>query len=220
MSAWNILLIGAPGSGKGTQALKLVNQKKLAHLSTGDLFRSHLKQKTDLGLLAKSYIDKGQLVPNSVTSDMVAKFAKKVSQDTGIVFDGFPRNLSQAEALEKILTQNSRSLHRVIFFEISDEQVIERLTGRLYAPKSGLVYHVINKPPKQERICDVSGEVLITRPDDAEEVIQSRLNVFHQETKPLLSYYKKRELLHIVNASGSPELVFNSILKVLSACYV
>ena len=213
MSAENILLIGAPGSGKGTQALKLVTQKKLAHLSTGDLFRNHLQKKTDLGLLAKSYIDKGQLAPNSVTNDMVASFVKEISQKTGIIFDGFPRNLSQATALETILAQNSRQLHGVIFLEIFDRQVIDRLTGRLYAPKSGLVYHVENNPPKKEGICDVSGEALITRPDDTEEVIQSRLNVFHQETKPLLNYYEKQKLLHIVSANGSPETVFNSILQ-------
>lgn len=213
MSAQNILLIGAPGSGKGTQALKLVNQKKGAHLSTGDLFRNHIKQKTDLGLLAKSYIDKGQLVPDQITNDMAEDFVKKVSQETGIIFDGFPRNISQAEALKVILTQNRRQLHKVIFLEISDRQVIERLTGRLYAPKSGLVYHTKNKPPKKQGICDVSGEALITRPDDTEEVIQSRLNVFHQETRPLLDYYKKKELLHVVNANRSPEEVFHSIIS-------
>ena len=215
MSAQNVLLVGAPGSGKGTQALKLVHQKKWVHLSTGDLFRSHIKQKTNLGLLAKSYIDKGQLVPNQVTNDMAEDFVKKILQETGIVFDGFPRNLSQAGALEIILSHNNRQLHKVIFLEISDKRVIERLSGRLYAPKSGLVYHVKNKPPKTEGVCDISGEALITRPDDAEKVIQSRLNVFHQDTKPLLNYYKKQKLLQVVNANFSMEQVFNSILQIL-----
>ena len=215
MSGQNILLIGAPGSGKGTQALNLLNQKKWAHLSTGDLFRNNIKQETDLGLLAKTYIDKGQLVPDQVTNDMTEHFVKEIAQETGIIFDGFPRNVSQAEALKVILAQNNRFLHKVIFLEISNKQVIERLADRLYAPKSGLVYHIKNKPPKKEGVCDVSGEALITRPDDTEDVIQSRLDVFHQNTKPLLSYYKEQETLRVIDASRSPKQVFDSILQVL-----
>ena len=215
MSAQNILLIGAPGSGKGTQALKLVRHKKLSHLSTGDLFRSNLKQQTELGLLAKTYIDKGQLVPDTVTNDMVGQFVKELSPKQGIVFDGFPRNISQAEAFKTILSQNKRQLDQVIFLEISDQKVIERLTGRLYAPKSGLVYHTKNNPPKKEGLCDVSGEALITRPDDTKEVIQSRLDVFHKNTKPLLNYYKAQGILQIIDASLSPDKVFNSLLQVL-----
>ena len=215
MSAQNILLIGAPGSGKGTQALKLVNQKKSQHLSTGDLFRANLKQQTELGLLAKTYIDKGQLVPDQVTNDMVGQFVKEVSQETGIIFDGFPRNISQAEAFKTILAQNKRQLNKVIFLEISDEQVIKRLSGRLYAPKSGLVYHAKNNPPKKEGLCDVSGEVLITRPDDTREVIQSRLDVFHKTTKPLLNYYKAQDILQIIDASLAPKQVFDSLLQAL-----
>ena len=215
MSAQNILLIGVPGSGKGTQALKLVRHKKLSHLSTGDLFRSNLKQQTELGLLAKTYIDKGQLVPDTVTNDMVGQFVKELSPKQGIVFDGFPRNISQAEAFKTILSQNKRQLDQVIFLEISDKKVIERLTGRLYAPKSALVYHIKNKPPKKEGLCDVSGEALITRPDDTKEVIQSRLDVFHKNTKPLLNYYKAQDILQIIDASLSPDKVFNSLLQVL-----
>ena len=213
MTAQNILLIGAPGSGKGTQALKLANQKNLSHLSTGDLFRSNLKQKTDLGLLAKSYIDKGRLVPDRVTNDMVRRFVKDVPAEKGIIFDGFPRNIAQAEAFKSILIQNKRSLHKVIFLDISDKQVIERLTGRLYAPTSGLLYHIKNKPPKKEGICDISGEALLARPDDSKEVIQSRLAVFHKNTKPLLNYYK--EILQIIDAGPAPKQVFDSILKSL-----
>ena len=217
MSAQNILLIGAPGSGKGTQAFKLVSHKKLSHLSTGDLFRFNLKQQTELGLLAKTYIDKGQLVPDKVTNDMVGQFVKNVSQKQGIIFDGFPRNISQADVFKIILSQNKRQLHKVIFLEVSDEQIIERLSGRLYAPKSGLVYHVKNKPPKKEGVCDVSGEILITRSDDTKKVIQSRLDIFHKNTKPLLNYYKKtHEIFQLIDASLTPEKVFDSLLQVLS----
>ena len=215
MSAQNILLIGPPGSGKGTQAVKLTQKKKLKHLSTGDLFRANLKQKTDLGLLAKTYIDKGHLVPDQVTNDMVGRFVKEVSTKTGIIFDGFPRNIAQASALKAILSKNSLLLHKAFFLEISDKKVIERLTGRLYAPKSGLLYHIKNKPPKKSGVCDVSGEALITRPDDSEEVIQSRLNVFHQTTKPLLNYYGKENMLEVISADQSSEQVFNSILRFL-----
>ena len=217
MSGQNILLIGAPGSGKGTQALRLVEQKQFVHLSTGDLFRKNLKNKTELGLLAKSYIDKGQLVPDKVTNDMVGAFVKEVSQEKGIIFDGFPRNLSQAVAFKTILEENSRFLYKLIFLELSDKQVIERLSGRLYASKSGLIYHIRNKPPKKEGVCDVSGEVLITRPDDTEEVIKSRLNVFHRDTKPLLDYYKQQNQLVEIKADQTPEQVFNSILEVLES---
>ena len=215
MSAKNILLIGPPGSGKGTQALCLVEQKQFVHLSTGDLFRKNLKNKTELGLLAKSYIDKGQLVPDKVTNDMVGAFVKEISQEKGIIFDGFPRNLSQAAAFKAILEESSRVLYKLIFLELSDKQVIERLSGRLYAPKSGKVYHVKTRPPKKEGICDVSAEALITRPDDTEEVIKSRLNVFHQDTKPLLDYYKQGGLLHVIDASLSPQQVFDLILQEL-----
>ncbi|MCY4321005.1 MAG: adenylate kinase [Bdellovibrionaceae bacterium] len=217
MAELNILFIGAPGSGKGTQSFKLAQKKNLIHLSTGDLFRNNLKQETDLGLLAKSYIDKGQLVPDSVTTDMVADFVKKISDKKGIVFDGFPRNLVQAKNFKKILSGNNRILNQVIFFKISNQQVIARLTGRLYAQKSGLVYHVKNNPPKKKGVCDVSGETLITRTDDNPEVIAERLDIFHKNTEALLNYYKKENLLKTIDAFYSPNEVFNSILKALES---
>ena len=154
-------------------------------------------------------------MPDSVTNDMVADFVKKISGGKGFIFDGFPRNLVQAKAFKKILSESCRALNQVIFFEISDQQVIERLTGRLYAEKSGLVYHTKNKPPKKKGVCDVSGETLITRTDDDPEVIKSRLDIFHKNTKPLLGYYKKEKLLETIDAVCSPDKVFNSILKIL-----
>ncbi len=211
----DILLIGAPGSGKGTQAVRLVSHKNLAHLSTGDLFRKNLKEKTALGLTAKSYIDKGALVPDEVTNGMVKNFVTGVSQDKGIVFDGFPRNFSQAEALQKICDETDRELNKVIFLDVSDDMIVERLTGRLWAPTSGCVYHVKNNPPKRKGFCDKSDEPLITREDDKEEVIRSRLEVFHQNTKPLLTYYKKKGLLKKIKAELSPEKVFHQIQQAL-----
>ena len=211
----NILLIGAPGSGKGTQALKLVKKKKAVHLSTGDLFRRHLREKTKLGLLAQSYIDKGLLVPDGVTNNMVKDFMDSISEKSVIVWDGFPRNLAQAKAFESLLEEKNRSGKAVIYLKISDQEIIDRLSGRLYAPQSGKIYHIKNKAPKREAICDVSGERLIQRPDDKKEVIQSRLEVFHKQTKALLDHYNQQGLLKIVSASQGPDKVFRDILSYL-----
>ena len=215
MTSYNLILIGAPGSGKGTQALKLVNSKNFLHLSTGDIFRENIKNQTELGILAKSYIDKGDLVPDSITQGMIRDFIKDISQEQNMVWDGFPRNLIQAEAFQRILEEKKWEISQVIYFKISDEKVIQRLSGRFYAPKSGLSYHKINKPPKKEGYCDVSGEALISRSDDKEEVIKSRLKVFYKQTEPLLNYYKKKKLLIELDADLKPEQVSTNLLKFL-----
>lgn len=212
----NILLIGAPGSGKGTQAKKLAKTKDLVHLSTGDLFRDHLKQQSPLGREAKSYIDKGQLVPDTVTNNMVQGFLQKIPLNKGVVFDGYPRNTEQAQALDDILKPTSRRLEHVIFFEISDNQVVSRLSGRLLAPKSGCVYHITNKPPKKAGFCDQSGEKLVKRPDDQEETIRARLKVFHKENQALLSYYKAQGFVKNLNAEQAPEGLFSQLNELLT----
>jgi len=217
MKSYNLVLIGAPGSGKGTQAIKLAESQKFLHLSTGDIFRQNIKNQTKLGLLAKSYIDKGLLVPDLVTQNMIKDFIKDLPIEQNIVWDGFPRNLVQAEAFEALLKEKGWWLFRVIYFKISDEKVIQRLSGRLYAPKSGLSYHSINKPPEKKGFCDVSGEPLISRSDDREEIIRSRLAVFYRETQPLLSYYKKKSLLAEVNADLPPNQVSKQILEQIKA---
>lgn len=211
----NIILIGAPGSGKGTQAGKLISGRKLRHLSTGNLFRKNLKEGTPLGLKAKSYLDQGALVPDQVTNDTVEDFLKGIPLEEGVIFDGFPRNLFQAEALDQILSSLGRTLDKVIFFEISDDQVVDRLSGRLWAQKSGCVYHIKNNPPKQAGVCDQSGEALITRADDKEEVIRHRLKVFHENTKDLLKHYKTKGILDSLSAELSPEELFAQISKIL-----
>ena len=216
MKFCNLVFIGSPGSGKGTQSLRLVKTQNFIQLSTGDIFRENIKNKTELGLLAKSYIDKGKLVPDQVTQNMIKDFIQNIPQEQSMVWDGFPRNLVQAEAFNVLLKERNQKLTGVIYFKISDEKVIQRLSGRLYAVKSGLIYHKINKAPKKEGVCDVSGETLITRTDDTEEVIKSRLKVFYKETKPLLSYYKKQNLLLEINADQSPEAVSKEIFKYLN----
>jgi len=213
MKVCDILLIGIPGSGKGTQALKLVQKKSFFHLSTGDLFRYNLKEKSSLGLLAKSYIDKGQLVPDFLTQDMVRDFIKNIPQTKSIVWDGFPRNLSQSEAFDDILKKNNRSLTKVFYLKLSETEVIERLSGRLYAPKSGLTYHIKNKVPKKKGICDVSGETLISRSDDKKDVIKKRIAVFYEQTKALLNHYKQQNLLIEVEAFVKPDELFQKILN-------
>ena len=190
----NVVFIGAPGAGKGTQAKKLEEEKVgWRHLSTGDLFRENFRKKTPLAQSAKLYVDRGELVPDAITNDMVESFLKGESLEQSIVFDGWPRNLPQAEALDRIFSETGRLLNRVIFFEISDTQIVQRLSGRLHAVKSGCVYHVQMNPPKRPGFCDQSGEPLVVREDDREDLILSRLKIFHQDTKPLLKYYQKKQ---------------------------
>lgn len=210
----NILLIGAPGSGKGTQAEKLKAEMNLQHLSTGNLFRENFKKNTPLGQTARIYMDKGELVPDEVTNEMVRDFVKNTSAEKGLVFDGFPRNLFQAETLDQILKEANRELNHVIFLDVPDDIIVERLTGRLWAQKSGCIYHIKYNPPKKTGFCDESGEVLITRRDDREDVLRSRLDVFRKETLILLDYYEKKDCLSKIHATGSPEKVFSQILKI------
>ena len=211
----NILLIGAPGAGKGTQAERLKAETRYGYLNTGDLFRKNLAENTALGQEAKTYIDKGELVPDSVTNDMAKAFLASFPPSQGMIFDGWPRNLNQAEAMDKIFSQTGRQLNKALFLDLGDQKAVERLSGRLYAPKSGRVYHVKKRPPRRAGFCDNSGEALVKRPDDKEEVIRARLKVFHKNTKPLLAFYQKKGLLRRIPADSGPDEVFSGILKAL-----
>lgn len=211
----NLLLIGVPGAGKGTQAERLRAEKHLGYLNTGDLFRKNLKEKTTLGQKAQSYIDKGELVPDSVTNDMAKAYLACFPLKQGVIFDGWPRNLNQAKAMDETFNKQGRTLNKVFFLDLGDQKAVERLSGRLYAPKSGRVYHIKTYPPRRAGFCDDSGESLIRRPDDKEQVIRARLKVFHKNTKPLLGFYQKKGLLCRISADSSPGEVFSSILKAL-----
>ena len=210
-----ILLFGAPGAGKGTQAAFLVSHMEFFHISTGDLFRSALAKKTKLGLKAQSYMDKGQLVPDQIVIDLIKEKLSSLPEKTSIVLDGFPRTLVQAEALDELFDSANKFISKVFYLAIPDELLVERLSGRRVAEKSGRVYHIKFNPPKVENICDESGEKLVHRKDDQPKVIQKRLKTYIKQTMPLIEYYKKQDIFVPVDATGSPEDIFVRIYLIL-----
>ncbi len=216
----NLLLFGAPGSGKGTQSALLVRHFRLYHISTGELFRKALKEKTPMGLEAQAYMDKGHLVPDSLVIDLLEKalvaWPSQSKAQGGFVLDGFPRTLPQAEALTALLKKIRLELYRVLYLNVPEKVLTERLTGRRVAEKSGLVYHLKFKPPKRENICDQTGEKLIQRKDDTEALVKERLKTYRQQTAPVLEYYKNKQLLLEINGEGLPEQVFSQIQAGLS----
>ena len=190
-----IILLGAPGSGKGTRAPILSDILGIPQIATGDLFRKNLKEMTPIGKIAKSYIDKGELVPDSVTADMLKQRLQEPDAQNGFLLDGFPRTIVQAEMLDKILEQQNRKINAVMYIDMSDEEIINRLSGRLICSKCQTPYHKTNNPPKKEGICDKCGGELITRPDDNPETVRNRLKVYHESTFPLVEFYQKRGLI-------------------------
>ena len=205
--AKTLIFLGPPGAGKGTQAERLVKEKGFIQLSTGDILREAVKNKTPLGLKAKEYMDKGELVPDDLIIGIIKDKLEQL-KDKDIILDGFPRTIPQAEALDKILKEVGRNLDAVILFKIQDELVIERLSGRRVDPKTGKIYHIKYNPPPE-------GVEVIQRDDDKEEVIKHRLEVYHKQTEPLVEFYKKQNKLVEVDASKSPDEVYNQILNVL-----
>ena len=209
-----LLLIGPPGAGKGSQSERLVSQKSFRHLSTGDLFRKALREKTPLGLKAGAYIERGALVPDSITIGLVEEALGSFAGN--VIFDGFPRTVPQSEALERFLKKRGQKLDHVISLEVSDAVILKRLTGRRLAPGSGRIYHIDFNPPKTPGKCDKTREELVIRSDDRPEVVQSRLKSFKESTQPLLEHYKTRGLLRRVNGETEPEKVFQSIESFLN----
>lgn len=199
----NMILLGPPGAGKGTMAEQITAKFNVEHLSTGDLFRYNIGNKTALGQLAKSYIDKGELVPDSVTCDMVEEKIASLPQEQGFLLDGFPRNLAQAEALQKILAKLNRRLTLVINIKLDDNLIVSRLEGRRVCKSCGASFHVVNRIPAVEGVCDNCGGELIHRSDDKAEVIANRLAVYHSSTSPLIEYYSKMNLVYDLDNSGS-----------------
>lgn len=201
-----IAMFGPQGSGKGTQAEMLAKKYNLPTLSTGEVFRKEIKNQTELGKLADNLINKGQLVPDEITNKIVQNELGTPKYQNGFILDGYPRNTNQLEFLEKNI-----GLDLAILLEIDDEEVQKRLASRRVCPKCGAIYNILNKPPRQDEICDICGERLLTRDDDKPEFITRRLEIYHAETEPIINYYDKKGKLIKVNGVGSMEKVFENI---------
>src|SRR5688572_5926901 len=206
-----LVLLGVPGAGKGTQARLLETKLGIPQISTGDLFRYNLKNQTELGLLAKSYMDRGQLVPDEVTILMVQDRLTRDDCKKGAIFDGFPRNLTQAVALDQ-MTAGDGGVRRVLMFDLSDEEAIRRITGRRTCKICGHAYHVEYNPPKVEGVCDIDGEELIQRDDDKPETVATRLYVYYKQTSPLVGYYFAKGLLTEVDGTQEIDTVQEDLL--------
>lgn len=210
-----IIMLGAPGAGKGTQAKQIAGKYSIPHISTGDIFRANIKNGTELGKKAKEYMDKGELVPDELTCDLVMD---RISQDdakNGFVLDGFPRTIPQAEALDRALTAKGAAMDYAIDVDVPDEAIVKRMSGRRACLKCGATYHIVSIPPKVEGICDNCGEPIVLRDDDAPETVQNRLKVYHEQTQPLIDYYKGKGILRSVNGMEPMEKVFAGIVDIL-----
>jgi len=211
-----LVLVGPPGAGKGTQAQFLAAHFQIPHISTGDIFRANLKGETPLGLEAKKYMDKGDLVPDSVTNDMVKDRLNKDDLDNGFLLDGYPRNVAQAEVLRAVLAEKVTPLHAALELNIDPEEIVARLSGRRSCSNCQKPYHVVNEKPAVEGICDACGGALIQREDDKAEVIKHRLNVYAEQTAPIINFYRNEGLLITINASGPVSEITASAISALS----
>ncbi len=212
-----LVFLGAPGVGKGTQADKVAAQYGVRKISTGDLLREAVRNQTKLGLEAKGYMDQGKLVPDSVVIGLVRDKLADPSYAKGFVLDGFPRTVPQAEELGRVLNERGFRLDRVINFQVSREDVVKRLSGRRSCPKCQATYHVDFAPSKKGTLCDRCGEALIQRSDDQREAIETRLRVYEEQTAPLISFYEKKNMLSHLDGAGAVEAVFQGLTKVLAA---
>ena len=203
----NIVLLGGPGSGKGTQAQELSAGLKLAHVASGDLFRDNFKRATELGQLAKSYMDRGELVPDDVTEGMVEERLARPDARDGFILDGFPRTLPQAHALGEMLDRLHRQLSGVLCINVSDDAIVSRLSGRLICRNCQAPYHSVFNPPKTADTCDQCGGELYQRADDNAATVRARLATFHAQTEPLIEYYRGAGLLHEINGEGDIAVV-------------
>ncbi|MFN0116706.1 MAG: adenylate kinase [Elusimicrobiota bacterium] len=212
----NIIFLGPPGSGKGTQAKQLAEKKGLTHLSTGDLFRENISKQTELGKEIKSYVDSGRLVPDELVSKVVFEKICDKSQINSFLLDGYPRTVDQAKALDLFLTKNNLVVDAVIFFDVDFSELVNRLSARRTCAKCKEVFNLINKSPKKENICDSCGGELIQRPDDKAEIVQDRLRIYKKQTEPILVHYKNSSGFIQVNAGQGIEKVYQDIDYALS----
>lgn len=210
-----IIMLGAPGAGKGTQAKKIAERYSIPHISTGDIFRANIKNGTELGMKAKTYMDQGLLVPDELVVDLVVDRLGKDDCASGCVLDGFPRTIPQAEALDAALTKVGQAVDYAINVEVPDENIVNRMSGRRACVNCGATYHIVYAPTKVENVCDTCQGDLILRDDDKPETVQKRLNVYHEQTQPLIDYYTKKNILVEVDGTVDIDDVFAAIVKVL-----
>ncbi|MBN1115274.1 MAG: adenylate kinase [Oligoflexia bacterium] len=201
----SVILLGAPGSGKGTIATRLKSEWEVAHISTGDMFREAIANKTAVGQKAEGYIKSGSLVPDEVTIEVVRERFSKPDVKNGFILDGFPRTIKQAEALNNILAEQSLELDGVVLLNVPSSLIVDRITGRRSCTKCGTIYHLKNMPPKQDGICDKCGSGLMHRKDDTEEVVKDRLSAYNDLTAPLIEFYRNMDLLLEIDASTNPD---------------
>jgi len=212
----NLILLGGPGAGKGTQAKLIVEEYKIPQISTGDMLREAVKQGTELGKRAKEYMDKGELVPDEVVIGIVRERIKQPDCEKGFILDGFPRTITQAEALDKMLDEIDKKIDAVVNIHVPEEEIVKRIVNRRTCKKCGAIYHLIYSPPKEPNKCDKCGGELYQRDDDKEETVRERLRVYKQQTEPLIEYYEKKRILYNVDGTKDINGVFEEIKSVLS----
>jgi len=211
----NLILLGPPGAGKGTQAQMIVERYRLPQISTGDILRAALKEGTPLGKKAKTFMDRGELVPDEVVIGIIDERLRASDCHSGFILDGFPRTIAQAEALQPILTKIGKSIDHVINIEVDSEELVRRLTGRRTCKNCGGMFHLLFHPPKQEGICDRCGGTLYQRADDNEETIRTRLKEYQKQTAPLIEFYQLRNMLRSIQGVGSQDQIFKGIVGLL-----
>ena len=210
-----IIMLGAPGAGKGTQAKKIAAKYQIPHISTGDIFRANIRNGTELGMKAKAFMDAGGLVPDEITIGMLLDRIHEADCQDGYVLDGFPRTIPQAESLTKALGEMGESIDYAVNVDVPDENIVKRMGGRRACVKCGATYHVVFAAPKTEGVCDTCGEDLVLRDDDKPETVQKRLNVYHEQTQPLIDYYTGQGVLKTVDGTKNLDEVFGDIVKIL-----
>ena len=213
----NIVFLGPPGAGKGTQAARLAQKLDVPHIATGDMFRQAVESRSPLGGKVRSYMERGELVPNELTDDLMRERLEQPDARRGFVLDGYPRNVEQAGVLDEALSARGESVHHVVRFMVTGDEIVERLSGRWVCPKCKTVYHMVSQPPRTEGVCDLDGTPLVQRHDDQRETVLHRLEVYGTQTKPLFELYAGRDVLRSIDAIGDPDEVFQRVLEAIGS---